>query len=86
MVTLTLKIDAGTYGAMHDQMLPVAKSSGMLFHSGREVEGGVAVTDFWETAEAFQAFLDGPITEGMTAMGVELPSDVTITPVLTADG
>ena len=85
MVELTLKIDAATYQAMHGQILPVARKAGMLFHSGREVEGGIRVVDFWPSAEAFQAFLDGPITDGMKAMKLEVPDDVKITPVLTAD-
>ena len=85
MVELTLKTDSATYQAMHGQILPVARAAGMLFHSGREVDGGIGVVDFWPSAEAFQAFLDGPITEGMKAMGLQLPDDVSITPVLTAD-
>ena len=85
MVELTLKIDAATYEALHGQILPVARTHGMLFHSGREVEGGIRVVDFWPSAEAFQAFLDGPITQGMKAMKLEIPDDVRITPVLTAD-
>jgi hypothetical protein len=85
MVTLTLKIDAATYDAMHDQMLPIARAGGMLFHSGREVDGGIAVVDFWPTAEAFHEFFDGPVAEGMTAIGVERPDDIAITQVLRAE-
>jgi hypothetical protein len=85
MVELTLKTDVETYQSMHGRILPVARDAGMLFHSGREAEGGVAVVDFWPSAEAFRAFLDGPITAGMKAMGLEPPDDVKITPVLTAD-
>ena len=86
MVELTLKTDAATYQAMHNQILPAAKAHGLLFHSGREVDGGVGVVDFWPSAEAFQAFLDGPIADGMAAVGLEAPDDVRITEVLTADG
>ena len=85
MVTMTLKTDAATYQAMHGQLLPMAKHEGMLFHSGREAEGGVAIVDFWPSAEAFQKFMDGPAGEAMQAAGIEPPDDLAITPVLTAD-
>ncbi len=84
MVTLTLKTDAATYEKAHVGLIPAASSAGLLFHSGREVPGGVAVVDFWPTAEAFQAFMAGPAGQGLGALGIAQPDDVTITPVLTA--
>lgn len=84
MVSFTLEIDTETYQGMHGQMLPVAQAAGMLFHSGREVEGGIGIVDFWPSAEAWQAFLDGPITEGMKAMGRGVPTGIEVTPVLDA--
>ena len=84
MVSFTLEADAATYQGMHGQMLPMAKAAGLIFHSGREVAGGIAIVDFWPSAEAWQAFLDGPITEGAKAMGLSVPTDIDITPVLTA--
>ena len=86
MVTFTLDTDAATYQGMHAQLLPVAKAAGMLFHSGREVEGGIGIVDFWPSAEAWQAFLEGPITEGMKAMGRDVPTGIEVTPLLSADG
>jgi len=86
MVTFTLATDAATYQSMHSQLLPAAKSAGLLFHSGREVEGGVGIVDFWPSAEAWQAFLDGPVTQGANAMGLSVPDEIEVTPVLTAGG
>ena len=83
-VTLTLKTDAATYQKAHAGLIPVASAAGMLFHSGREVPGGVEVTDYWPTAEAFQAFMAGPAGQGLASLGIPQPDDVVITPVLTA--
>jgi hypothetical protein len=85
MVTLTLKMDAAAYQQMHAGLIGAARSAGLLFHSGREVPGGVAVVDFWPTAEAFQAFMGGPAGEALAGNGIEPPDDVSVTPVLTAD-
>ena len=81
-----LDIDAATYQGMHAQLLPVATAAGMRFHSGREVGGGIGIVDFWPSAEAWRAFLDGPITEGMKAMGRGVPTGIELTPLLSADG
>ena len=86
MVTFTLATDAATYQSMHGQLLPAAKSAGLLFHSGREVEGGVGIVDFWPSAEAWQRFLEGPVTQGASAMGLSIPDDVEVVAVLTASG
>src|SRR5262245_35078360 len=86
MVTLTLKTDAQTYKALHDQLLQVAIPAGMLFHSAHEAGGTVRVVDFWPNAEAFQAFMSGPAGEGMQAAGIPVPDDVEFTPLLSADG
>lgn len=85
MVTLTLKIDSATYQQAHSGLIGQAGAAGLLFHSGREVPGGVAIVDFWPTAEAFQGFMAGPAGDGLKAMGIPEPDDVQITPVLTAD-
>ena len=86
MVQMTLATDVATYQGMHSNLLPVAREAGLLFHSGREVDGGIAVVDFWQSAEAWQQFLDGPITQGMSSMGLDLPANIEVTPVLTAAG
>jgi hypothetical protein len=85
MVTLTLKTDAATYREAHAGLIAAASSAGLIFHSGREVTGGVAVVDFWPTADAFQQFMAGPAGAGLAARGIAPPNDVQITPVLTAD-
>ena len=86
MVTLTIKTDVATYQRLHGQMLAMARSAGLLFHSGREVPGGIAIVDFWPNEEAFQSFSTAALAEGMRAAGLTQPDDLTITPVLTADG
>ena len=85
MVTMTLKTDAATYESAHAELVTAARSLGLLFHSGREVPGGVAVVDFWPSAEAFQNFMDGPAGAGLSALGSPQPDDLEIAPVLTAE-
>jgi hypothetical protein len=85
MVTFTLPTDLATYQSMHGQLLPAAKAAGMLFHSGREVDGGIGIVDFWPTAEAWQSFLEGPIAQGSAAMGIAIPDNIEVVPVATAD-
>jgi len=84
MVTLTLKTDAANYERLHAELVKAAVPAGLIFHSGREVPGGIAVTDFWPSGEAFQSFMGGPAGAGMAAAGIPQPDDVQITPVLTA--
>lgn len=86
MVTLTLQMDEATYHGLHDQLLTMARGAGMLFHSGRVEGDGIAIVDFWPSEDAWQSFAQGPMAEGMKAMGIAPPDDVTITPVLDADG
>ena len=86
MVTFTLKADPATYQSMHAQLLSMARSAGMLFHSGRESGGQVAIVDFWPSDAAWQAFATGPMGEGMKAAGIAPPDDLKVTPVLNADG
>jgi hypothetical protein len=85
MVTFTLKADAATYQSLHGQMLGMAIPAGLLFHSAHEVGGQVGIVDFWPSAEAWSAFAEGPLAEGMKASGVAPPDDLEVTPVLNAD-
>ena len=85
MVTFTLKTDPATYQSIRPHMLPMAISAGMLFHSGREVGGQVGIVDFWPSDEAWRAFSEGPLAEGMKAAGIAPPDDLQVTPVLNAD-
>jgi hypothetical protein len=85
MVTFTLKADSKTYQAVHPQMLPLALSAGLLFHSAHELGDQVGIVDFWPSAEAWNNFANGSLAEGMKAAGIEPPDDLEITPVLNAD-
>jgi hypothetical protein len=54
-----------------------AGAPGGLFHWVTATDGGIRVTDVWETAEQFQQFAEtqiGPITQ---EIGVEGPPEVT---------
>jgi hypothetical protein len=82
---MTLKTDSQTYQSVHPQMLPLAISPGLLFHSAHEVGGEVGVVDFWPSPEAFRNFAEGPMAEGIKAAGIAAPDDIKITPVLNAD-
>ena len=84
MVTLTLKTDVATYQRLHGPLLEAAIPAGLLFHSAHKVDGGVAIVDFWPSAEVFQSFMDGSAAE-MQAAGVAPPDDLEFTPVLNAD-
>jgi hypothetical protein len=57
MVTFTLKADSQTYQSMHGQLLPVAISGGLLFHSAHEVgsEVGIAPPDDVEVTPVLNA-------------------------------
>ncbi len=85
MVTFTLKTDVAKYQALHAQLLAVARPAGLIFHSGYEVTGGIAIVDFWPTAESFQSFMGGPAGEGLKASDIAQPDDVKIQSVLNAD-
>ena len=85
MVTFTLKADTATYQSLHGQMLALAIPAGLVFHSSHEVGGQVGIVDFWESAETWQSFSQGPLGEGMKASGIAPPDDVKVTPVLNAD-
>ena len=86
MVTFTLKTDPSTYQKLHAQMIALAHTAGMLFHSGRAVGNQVGIVDFWPSDEAWRKFSEGPLAEGMKSAGIAPPDDLQVTPVLNADG
>ena len=86
MVTFTLKTDVATYQGLHAQLLSMALPAGMLFHSSHEVGEQVGIVDFWPSADAWSAFAQGPLAEGMKGAGIAPPDDLKVTPVLNADG
>ena len=86
MVRFTLKTDKATYQSLHTQMLALAIPAGLLFHSGREVGSQIGIVDFWASAEAWRAFSEGPLAQGMKSANVLPPDDLEITPVINASG
>jgi hypothetical protein len=85
MVTFTLKTDKATYQRLHSQMLALAIPAGLLFHSSREVGNQVGITDFWPSAEAWTAFSQGPLAQGMKSASIAPPDDLKITPLINAN-
>ena len=63
-----------------------ARPAGMLFHSSHEVDGQVGIVDFWPSEDAWNAFAQGPLAEGMKGAGIAPPDDLKVTPLLNADG
>ena len=86
MVTFTLKTDEATYQSLHAQMLAMARPAGMLFHSSHAANGQVGIVDFWPSEDAWNAFSQGPLAEGMKGAGIAPPDDLRVTPLINADG
>ena len=84
MVTFTLKTDPATYQKLHGQMIALARTNGILFHSGSAVGNQVGIVDFWPSDEAWQKFSTGSLAEGMKAAGIAPPDDLKVTPLLNA--
>jgi len=85
MVTFTLKTDKATYQRLHPQMLALAIPAGLLYHSSREVGNQVAIVDFWPNDEAWRAFSEGPLAQGMKSANIAPPDDLKITPLINAN-
>ena len=64
MVSFTLKTDGATYQKMHGQLLALARTNGLLFHSGRAVGNQIGIVDFWPSDESWKKFLAGPLPKG----------------------
>jgi len=86
MVTFTLKTDVATYQRLNGQLVALARTAGLLFHSGRAVGNQVGIVDFWPSDEAWRKFSEGPLAEGMKSAGIAPPDDLQVAPVLNADG
>jgi hypothetical protein len=54
---------------------------GGLFHVAAVTEQGLRVTDLWDSAEAFQAFVDQRLTPGTKELGLPGEPRVEIYPV-----
>jgi hypothetical protein len=86
MVTFALKTDKATCQSLHTQILAMAIPAGLLFHSGRDVEGQIGIVDFWPSAVAWRAFSEGPLAQGMKSPNIPPPDVLKITPVINANG
>ncbi|HWO93187.1 MAG TPA: hypothetical protein VNL92_00305 [Dehalococcoidia bacterium] len=54
---------------------------GGMLHMAAFDNDGMRVTDVWESAEAFQTFVDGRLTPGVQQLGITTQPDVQILPV-----
>ena len=54
---------------------------GAMYHVAAFDEGGILVTDVWESAEHFQRFVESRLMPGVQAVGITGEPDVTIHPV-----
>ena len=55
-------------------------ATGGIFHVAYFDDGGLNVTDVWESPEHFQNFVDSRLMPGVAQLGVEGEPNVTITP------
>ena len=82
-VGIRLKFAGGTqesYDAAH-QVMEVDSNppAGMIVHSAGPIDGGWGVIDFWESREAFDAFVSDrlmPNLQGLGDKGFPSPPDV----------
>ncbi|MGE0541967.1 MAG: hypothetical protein AB7R89_17485 [Dehalococcoidia bacterium] len=54
--------------------------AGGLFHVAAFDEQGLRVTDVWESAEAFQSFVEGRLMPGVQQIGIEGQPETEILP------
>jgi hypothetical protein len=87
-VGIRLKFSGGTqeqYDAVHGEMnIDADPPAGLIFHSAGPIDEGWGVIDFWESREAFDAFVEGrlgPTMEGLGDRGMPGPPDLREFPV-----
>lgn len=87
-VGIRLKFDGGTqeaYDAVHAAVeVDADPPKGLIVHSSGPIEGGWGVIDFWESREAFDAFVGErlmPRLEDLGDQGFPNPPDVKEFPV-----
>jgi heme-degrading monooxygenase HmoA len=87
-VGIRLKFDGGTqeqYEAVHEAMrVDLDPPAGLIFHSAGPIDGGWGVIDFWESREAFDAFVEsrlGPTMGQLGERGMAGPPDLREFPV-----
>jgi hypothetical protein len=85
MVTFTLKTDPATYQQLHGRLLELAVPAGMLVHTSHEAGGQVGIADIWPSEAAWNAFMSGPLAEGMKGAGIAPPDDLKVTPLINAN-
>ena len=75
-VVTTLEFPAVTQQLYHQvgARLPKGPPDGILYHACGPVAGGWRIVDVWESAEAFDRFIDGTFLPAMRAQGGPEPS------------
>lgn len=87
-VGIRLKFDGGTqanYDAAHAAIdVEANPPAGLIVHSAGPIDGGWGIIDFWESREAFDAFVKDrlmPSLQGLGEQGFPSPPDVKEFPV-----
>ena len=65
---------------LKELQLDVNPAKGLLFHVAAFVQGGMRVTDVWESPQAFQTFSEQRITSAVKKIGVATQPKVEIHP------
>jgi hypothetical protein len=72
-VGIRLKFSGGTqaqYDAVHGHMdIDNDPPEGLIFHSAGPIDEGWGVIDFWESAEAFDRFVQGRLMPAIGELG-----------------
>jgi len=72
-VGLRLRFDGGTqeqYDAIHSFMaIDESPPAGMIVHTAGPIDGGWGVIDFWESREAFDAFVETRLQPAVAELG-----------------
>ena len=65
---------------LKELQLDVNPAKGLLFHVAAFVQGGMRVTDVWESAQAFQTFSEQRIMSAVKKVGITSQPKVEIHP------
>jgi hypothetical protein len=76
----------GVTASQYDQALKLVNwegdiPSGAMFHVAAITENGLRVVDVWESAEAFQTFVDTRLMPGVQQIGIQGQPRVELFPV-----
>ncbi|MCQ2029370.1 hypothetical protein EA797_07780 [Stutzerimonas zhaodongensis] len=68
------EIDQLRYEELCARLTSISPPPGILFHSCAAVSGGWRIVDIWESASAFDAFIDQTLLPAARGLGWSAPS------------